>query len=539
MNALLASLQRLKDTFLALPRTQKVLYGSSILMVAASLMYLAYFTNQVDYVPLFSRLSESDMAAIVETLKKKKTPYLLTDSGTVSVPKEQLYDIRLSLAAEGIPKGAGAGFEIFDQQKLGSTEFVQKINYQRALQGELARTINQMNEVMESRVHLVIPEESLFLEDRKPSSAAVVLKLHPGVRLSQRQIQGIVNLVSSSVKGLEDDKVTILSTDGQVIFKKNSKDNALQSTSTHLEYKNQVEENLRQKVQAMLEQVLGSSRVISRVTADLDFNQTNVEQETYDPDSAVVRSHQRSIENNEGPNPTPRGNPDTPINLESKLMEGQQAKDQQQKKFNRQRETVNYEMNHVNRKIVHAPGTVKKLSVAVVVDGLYETKPDASGQPKLVFVGRSPEQLKSFEDIVKKAVGYDEARNDQITVSNAPFSTELPGMNDVSPSNWWLETLKSNQRVIINVLLLLFVFFFLVRPIMKRLQKLPKTNPVLAPPQRPAALPAGTSSGPSLFETPESSSESIPSLRDNVVSFVERDPDKAREILRMWLREGS
>jgi flagellar M-ring protein FliF len=537
MKALLKFIQQLRNTFLALPGPQKVLYSSAMLLAAGSLIYMVYFSNQVDYVPLYSRLSESEMGTIVENLKKKKIPYRLSETGGVSVPREQLYDVRLNLAAEGIPRGSGSGFEIFDQQKLGSTEFVQKINYQRALQGELARTINQMNEVMESRVHLVLPEESLFSEDRKPSSAAVVLKLNPGARLNQRQIQGIVHLISSSVKGLEEDRVSILSTDGQVIFKKKSEDNPLLATSTHLEYKNQIEENLRQKIQSMLEQVLGSSRVISRVTAEMDFNQTQVEQETYDPDSSVVRSQQRRIENNEGGDAAPRGNPDTPINLEGRLQEGPGK--EQRKKVNRQQETVNYEMNRTNRKTVQAPGSIKKLSVAVMVDGLYETKPDASGQPRPVFVGRPPDQLKALEDIVRKAVGYDDARGDQITLSNVPFTMESAAMDDAAQGNRWLEMVKNNQRIILNVVLLIFVFFFVIRPLMKKLQQLPKSAPELALPNPPVALPAGVSgSPPHILQAYENALEAGPSMRDRVVNYVEEDPDKAREILRTWLREG-
>ncbi len=519
MKALPGFIQHLRNTFLALPGPQKVLYSSAILLAAGSLIYMVYFSNQVDYVPLYSRLSESEMGTIVENLKKKKVPYRLSETGGVSVPREQLYDVRLNLAAEGIPRGSGSGFEIFDQQKLGSTEFVQKINYQRAMQGELARTINQMNEVMESRVHLVLSEESLFSEDRKPPSAAVVLKLNPGARLNQRQIQGIVHLISSSVKGLEEDRVSILSTDGQVIFKKKSEDNPLLATNTHLEYKNQIEDNLRQKIQSMLEQVLGSSRVISRVTAEMDFNQTQVEQETFDPDSSVVRSQQRRIENNEGGDAAPRGNPDTPINLEGRLQEGP-AKDQR-KKFNRQQETVNYEMNRTNRKTVQAPGSIKKLSVAPV------------------FVGRSPDQLKALEDIVRKAVGYDDARGDQITLSNVPFTTELAAMDDAAQGNRWLEMVKNNQRIILNVVLLVFVFFFVIRPLMKKLQQLPKPAPELALPNPPVALPAGASgSPPHILQAYENALESGPSVRDRVVNYVEEDPDKAREILRTWLREG-
>jgi flagellar M-ring protein FliF len=542
MSRVLLALQQLKDRFLSLSRPHKLLYGSLVVLVALSLAYLFFVANRVEYVPLYSRLSEGEMSAVVEGLKKKKIPYQFSDGGSISVPREQLYDARLSLAAEGIPKGPGAGFEIFDQQKLGSTEFVQKINYQRALQGELARTINQLPEVAESRVHLSIPEESLFLEDKKTPSAAVVLTLKPGAQLNQRQIQGLVHLVCSTVKGLEEDKVTILSTNGQLLFKKAASSNPLQMTNSHLEYKNQVEDSLRQKVQSMLEQVVGSSHVISRVTAELDFNQTQIEQDSFDPDSTVMRSQQRQIESHEGHDPGAKGNPDTPVNMENRLMEGDGKDQAKAKKSNKHRETVNYEMNRVSRKTVQAPGTIKKLSVAVLVDGPYETKADANGQPRLAFVGRSPEQLKALEDIVKKAVGYDEARGDQITVSNTPFANDLATAGDGATMGMrWLEVLQNYQRTLVNVLLMVLVFFFVLRPLLKKVQQI-KFEP--SPPQlphRPAGALSATAgvAGEQFLEAPELALDSSTGMRERTLKLVEHDPEKAKDILKTWLRESS
>ncbi|NTU48555.1 MAG: flagellar M-ring protein FliF, partial [Syntrophobacteraceae bacterium] len=178
MNTLTRFLQQMRSMFSSLPLRHKLLYSGAILLFAGSLSYLVYSSNRPDYVPLYSGMSENDMSDVVASVKAKKIPYRISPSGSgIEVAREQLYEARLALAKEGIPKGAGMGFEIFDQQKLGSTDFVQKINYQRALQGELARTINEMDEVLESRVHLVMPEESLFVSDHKPPSAAVVVKL--------------------------------------------------------------------------------------------------------------------------------------------------------------------------------------------------------------------------------------------------------------------------------------------------------------------------------------------------------------------------
>jgi flagellar M-ring protein FliF len=344
--------------------------------------------------------------------------------------------------------------------------------------------------------------------------------------------------VAYSVKGLDEDRVTVLSTDGQVIFKKAPNDNPMQISGSHLDFKNQLEENLRQKIQSMMEQVAGSSRVITRVTADLDFNQVRLEQDTYDPDSSVVRSQQRSTENNEGAEVTAKGNPDVPINMESKLMESQ-PKDHQ-KKFNRQRETVNYEINHINRKTVNTPGNIKKLSVAVIVDGPYQNKMDASGKEKLTFVARTPDEMKVLEDVVKKAVGYDDARNDQISVSNIPFATDLTIMEETRPGMRWLELLKNNQRILFNLLLTILVFIFVIRPLMKKFQQIGKELQAQLPgAEAPAALPAGAG-GPGLaLEGPDHGPETLPGLRERAVSLIQKDPDRARELLRVWLREGA
>ncbi len=205
MNIVLQYLRRLYEYSRTLTLPQKISYGGGILIFAGALAFLVYVNNRTDYSPLYSGLSQSDMGEIAQALKAKKIPYHISD-GSIEVAREQVYETRLSLASEGIPKGSGMGFEIFDQQKLGSTEFVQKINYQRALQGELARTINGMSEVLESRVHLVLPEDSLFKEDVKPPSAAVVLKLRPGARMGEKELQGIAHLVAATVRGLDEDQ---------------------------------------------------------------------------------------------------------------------------------------------------------------------------------------------------------------------------------------------------------------------------------------------------------------------------------------------
>ncbi len=533
--------ETLKTRIQGLTQSQRIFLGGSLLIVLASFVLLAYTVNRTEYATLYSRLSEHDLGAVVETLKSKKIPYELAAGGTIGVPKDQLHEVRLLLATQGVLKGAGVGFEIFDQQKLGSTEFVQKINYQRALQGELARTINELNEVAESRVHLVLPSESLFLDEKKSPSAAVVLKLRNGAHLDQQQVQGIVNLVAGAVQGLQEDKVSILSTDGQVLYRKNALDNTFQLTNLQMQFRTSVEEDMRRKVQSLLEQVIGTGKVSTRITVDMDFNQTQVAEEHYDPDSAVIRSQQRSIENSHDGEPGAKGNPDVPINVEAQLMQSPSKKGQKdeadqaaRKNATRQRETVNYEINRVNRQTTQAPGTIKKVSVAVLVDGTYEMKPNAEGKNVPTFVPRAPEQIKALEDIVKKAIGYNESRGDQITVSNIPFVTDGPESEFVKAENRWVKLLREHHKMILNLVIVVLGFFLVVRPLMRKFNQLAEAPKAL--PTGPSALPEAA--GETLQEL-EALPEKELTLRKRAVALVQRDPDLATAIIRSYLREES
>ncbi|MGQ9749921.1 flagellar basal-body MS-ring/collar protein FliF [Desulfosoma sp.] len=513
-----------RRSFTSLSLPQKILSIGSIVLLAGSLGYLVYAVNRVEYAPLLSDLSETELASIVDVLRKKKIPYKLSGSHAVSVPKEKLYETRLVLASEGLPRGSGMGFEIFDQQRLGSTEFVQQINYQRALQGELARTIAQMEEVQECRVHLTLSEETLFKEDQKPARASVFLKLKPGSKLGAKQLQAVAHLVSSAVKGLDPENVTIMSTDGKVFYRKEGSADDQSMSPTQLEIKNRLEEDLRSKVEGMLARVVGADKVTAQVSVELDFSRLQIAEDIYDPDSAVVRSQQKTLENSQGAAPQARGNPDAPINIEGNVL---QAEEKQSKIFNRQKETVNYEINRVSRQILRVPGTIKKLSVAVIVDGPYQTQPGQNGSAERVFVGRSPQEVKTLEDLVKKAVGFDEARGDQVTVSNVAFAAEEQNVGAVSVDNKYVALLKKHQQLLFNVLLTLLVFLFVVRPFMKRFQKMGEEG---AGAQTSPALPEGAAE--ELIEGPR-----VLPLRDQVVALVQENPMQAAQVIRAWMRE--
>lgn len=537
LNKILTSSKNLLHAFTSLPTPKKVLTAGTLVVLLASLAYAFYLVNRKDYANLYTGLEGDDLAKVVEVLKARKIPYQLASNNAVAVPRDQLYEVRLELAAKGIPDGSGTGFEIFDKQTLGSTRFVQKINYQRALQGELARTINQLDEVLESRVHLVIPEEPLFMEDKKPARAAVVVKLRPGAQLGQRQIQGIVNLVVGAVDGLQDEGINILSTDGRVLFKKDGDDSSYALSNLQMEYKNRLEEALRTKVQSMLQQVLGTDKVITRVSADLDFNKTQVSEETYDPDSAVVRSQQRSLESAQGKNDAAQGNPDAPINIKGQLMQDAPPGQAKSKEFEKQRETINYEVSHVNRQTVQAPGRINKLSVAVIIDGRYEMKAGADNQMERVFVGRTPQELKAYEDLAKKAAGLDEARGDQLTLSNIPFATDASELEAAPAQNRYLKILKDHQKTLFNLVLLALLFLFVIKPLLKTLSQVAQSVPTT--PSDLEALPAAnTDRNPLLLGGQLPGPAQGLNLRQQAAALVAHDGDRAAEIIRGWMNEG-
>jgi len=257
------------------------------------------WTNQVDYQVLFHNLSPDDAGAIISELKEKNIPYKIEGNGsTVLVEKGRIYDLRLVLASKNLPNGGSVGFEIFDKTGFGTTKFVQELNYRRALQGELARTINQFKEVKNSRVFIVLQKESLFIEESKPASASIQLDLK--TNLAPKKLSSIVHLVASAVEGLEPGAVTVVDTKGRILFKGGNADYASSFlSSTQLEYKSALENEIRKNVQSMLEGIVGAGKALVRVIAEIDFNKTTLSEEEYDPASAVVRSQRNVVESSQ------------------------------------------------------------------------------------------------------------------------------------------------------------------------------------------------------------------------------------------------
>lgn len=462
--------KKMLQPFLALPPAKQWLIGAVLAIAVTAFASLIFFANKADYRPLFANLTTEDAGEIVKKLKDQKIPYqIAADGKAVLVPAEKVYDLRLSLASEGLPQGGGVGFEIFDRKNFGMTEFVQKLNYQRALQGELARTISQLAGVEQARVHLAIPEKTLFQDNEKPPSASIVLKMKSNRLLRENDVQGIVHLVASSIEGMDPDQVTILDGRGKVLTRGEPADAAGKLTGTMQETQRAYEKSMEDRLQTLLDKVVGAGKSAARVSATFDFRQVEKFEEKYDPDSAAVRSEQRSEEKSGG-STVASGVPGVQSNL-GRVAPGAGAALGGGTKSD---ETLNYEVSRSTARTVEPVGALSKVSVAILVDGKYDTPaPGKDGAPaKAKYSPRTPEELQKIEALVKSAVGFNTERGDQVTVANIPFQ-ETGETSSETAAKWWTApifgALLKNLMIGLGFLALLFL---VIKPLLASI----KTN---------------------------------------------------------------
>ena len=497
-------------------------------------IFLMLWTGKPDFQLLYSNLDSEDAGAILAELKDQKVPYQIASNGrSILIPSERIYESRLELASRGLPQGSGVGFEIFDNSKLGMTEFVQNVNYQRATQGELCRTINGFAEVESSRVHIVMPPKSLFIEEEKPATASVVLKLRRGKRLNNDQVQGIVHLVSSSVSGLNPENVTVVDNNGRMLAGFKPSSTVGQVSSDQLEFQAKLEKSYQDRIKTMLETALGPGKAIVRVSCSMDFKRQEKTEETYQTDNKVVRSEQLFNETSNVGTTTPMGVP----GVVSNLAEGrtQPTTNSQTPSFQKQDRTVNYEIGKVTSHTIEPVGQLSKVSVAVIVDGTYKSVKGAKGQEEWEYSPRTPEEMAKFEGIVKRAVNFDIKRGDEIEVVNIPFETaRLPLGEDQEElsQGGWLSILKGYGSFVKYGFLVIFIllsFLFVVRPLVQWLtsssfgdgdilNQLPKT----------------------VGELEKEYGEGMKSLpfKNKALQMITTDKEGSAEVLRNWLKES-
>lgn len=508
----------------SLPLSKKISMGFILSLVVAGFAFMFIWTNQTDYHALFNNLSPEDGSAIVSKLKETNIPYKIEGNGTtIMVPAEKVYELRLELAGDGLPNGGNIGFEIFDQTNFSTTKFVQELNYRRALQGELAKTINQFKEVKSSKVFIVLPKESLFIEETKPTSASIQLDLRSSI--PPNKLAAVIHLVASAVEGLEPEGVTVVDTKGRIIFKGGDRDDTTAILSNaQLEYKSNVEREMRKNIQTMLDGIVGAGKAIVRVNAEIDFNKTTLNKEEYDPLATAVRS----MKNIEESLKTDEGNVDTAQQLIDKRKGVIPPSTGAQKTETRKDVTTNYEINKITRTILQPAGEIKRLSVAAVIDGTYKSEKLKDGTIKENYIPRTNKELQKFEDLVKRAMGYNEDREDQVTVSSIPFlkATTMSTKTEIEGEGFdILKILENYKKAIISLFFVVLVFFLGVRPLLKGLKKMDiKTVSEIKdlPPAEAYAQITG--------------SEQM-SKKDRILELSRNNPEKTEQLLRGWINE--
>jgi len=519
------SLTQFLDFIGSLPFSKKVSIAFTFILVIGGFALMFFWANQENYQVLFNNISPQDGGTIVTKLKEQNVPYRVESNGTtIMVPAEKVYELRLTLAGDGLPNGGSVGFEIFDNPDFRTTKFVQELNYRRALQGELARTINLFKEVKSSAVFLVIPKDSLFMDENKSASASIQLDL--GARLPSGRIAAIVHLVSNAVEGLEPNHVTVVDTKGRVIFKGETEDDSSSTLSnTKLDYKRNTENEIKDNVQSMLETIIGPGKAIVRVSAQIDFNQIILNQEEYDPSATVVRS-KRDFEETTGTAENTGNTPQTVINQRSGIMAPSTAA---RKTKTKKDAATNYEINKTTRETIKPAGTVKRLSVAAVIDGTYKLEKLKDGTMKKVYVQRSEDEVKTFEEIVKKAMGYSEDREDKVSVRCIPFSDSMPvDMDNAVESSEFSPTtlLAKHRKTIFNFVLVILAFFLIVKPLLKSIKGITQ-----GPALEGAELPPGTKGYVGISESSEMSK------RERILEISNSNPEKTREVIKGWIGE--
>lgn len=391
------------DAFRTMDANRRFLAICIVVGLVAGTIVVGWWVRHITYGVLYTRLPAEEAGEVIDQLDQMKVPYKISDGGSsIMVPSGQVYDLRLRLAAAGLPRGGAVGFEIFDKTNLGVTDFLQKVNYRRALEGELAKSIASLQEVSAARVHIVLPESRLFSEDQKPTTASVILKVNPVGRLQPGRVAAITHLVASAVEGLDPGRVTVLDQNGNLLSSGTDDSIVGGVSNRQLELQKNVESYLKDKAQTLLDGVLGAGRSIVRVNAQLNFEQAEKTIEEYDPDNLAIVSQQQTTEKSKDNSTSAEG-------------EGEGGESTTETAL------TNYEVSRTVQKIVSAVGTIERLTVSVIVDGVPQAAAEGSEDAAPTIVPRSQEELNSISALVKAAVGIETERNDHIEVLSVPF----------------------------------------------------------------------------------------------------------------------
>ncbi|MDO8894314.1 flagellar basal-body MS-ring/collar protein FliF [Nitrosomonas sp.] len=467
--------------------------------VIALLVGALMWSQAPDYRVLYNNVSDQDGAAIITALQQMNVPYKFSESGggAILIPEKQVHEIRLRLAGQGLPKGGLPGFELMENQKFGSSQFLEQVNYQRALEGELARSVQSLSAVQSARVHLAIAKPSVFSREKQQPSVSVLLNLYPGRVLGAEQVSAIVHLMSSSVPSLPVKNVTVVDQNGNLLSTQNDGKQDSRFDAKQLEYIQELEENYIRRIEAILTPITGAANVRAQVTADMDFSRIERAEEIYRPnnnesEAAAIRS-QQTLEATSTGAKLDGGIPGALTNRPPEPAAAPiEAGGENQEEGNKtppvptdqkKESTINYEVDKTVQHTQQSTGNIKRLSAAVVVN--YRKKVDENGE--VTYEPLTAEEIKEINSLVREAMGYSEKRGDSLTVTNGLFTADTATILDIplwkDPDVIMLAKEIGKQLLIAAVVL--FFLLKILRPFLKSLTQPPPPPP---PPVEPEKL---------------------------------------------------
>jgi flagellar M-ring protein FliF len=522
--------QQLAAFWSGLSGAQRFAFLSIVLITGGAVSLLVNVASKPEFATLYAELSPEDSASIIDELATAQVPFKLTHAGTsIQVPLERVYDLRLELAANGLPASGPVGFEVFDDNGLGMTPFQQRVRFRRALEGELSRTISRLSPVNSARVHITLPEKAVFKRDQAKPRAAVVVSLAPGRTLSGAESNGIAHLISGAVDGLEANQITILDSSGRLLARPGGDDADLMAAEA-LGVQRGIEKELSDRAQALLDAALGGGKSVVTVTASINTQRFEETKDRVNPEEAAVLSEQRVEESRSEPVASVGGIPGTPSNVPGGPGAEEEATATPATE-NVTRETINFEISRSSSRTIVPMGQIQKLSVAVLVDGVYEVPEvvEAEEAPSPVYQPRSEEEIQQISEIVKRAVGFDTDRGDVIEVQNFAFRSPLDDLPSESVPFWekpeLYMLLPSIGRVLSLLVGLILLSILVLRPALRQLAAVPIAG-------------GGGATGP-FFErnmTPEQQALDIKKAELAIPLDKSQAKDVA-EAIRGWLRE--
>ncbi len=475
-----------------LSKQQKMIIAAAVIGIITFLIFLVVYTGnktqKSSYEVLFDSLTSSDASKVIAQLEKDGIPYKIEENNIIKVPKKVVYKERINIAALGIPKDGGVGFELFDKQEFGATSFDQKIKHLRALEGELSRTINALSPIERATVSLALPKETLFVSKEVAPTASVMIEIREGMSLSSKQIRGIKNLVAAAVPRLTPENVMLVSSDGNTLGDADEMAQMGELSVVQQRYKLKEEKKRQDKILSVIAPFVGGKdKVVAQVTMEFDFSIKNSTSESYDPEN-VVRSEQVSEEKREGASPEQVGGvPGTVSNIGP--VKGLSSK-KTTEKYEKNTGTTNYEVGKTVSTTKSQFARIKRITAAVVVDGKYKQKVDKDGKKstEMEYVALNQSDIDALTSLVSRSIGIDEARGDQITVQNLQFdrSKTEPAVDAVTKSKRFMATylapFSELFKYIFVLILLLILYKKVISPFADKMLEISREDEELETP---------------------------------------------------------